>query len=114
MNYAHFQDDFTEFIGKPWQMADKTFDEIQHYMGSIDGVYCIGSRGGLAKWYIQSEETVHIQKMIQKQKRSTDRSPISKKRSTDRSLITTNNFLNKTVQPKECFFKDNYAYKYKR
>lgn len=103
----HSQDDFTEFIGMPWQMADKTFDEIKQYMGCIDGVYCIGARGCPAKWFIRSEETVHIKKMIQNQKRSAERSPNLKR-------MATKQFLNKTVAAQECFFKDNYAYKYKR
>lgn len=94
-------------------MADKTFDEIKQYMASIDGVYCIGARAGPAKWYIHSDETVHIKKMIQKQKRSTERSPVSKRSPVSRRIVTKQ-FLNKTTETEECFFKDNYAYKYKR
>lgn len=87
-------------------MADRTWDEIKDYMASIDGVYCM-ARGGSVQWYIQSEESAHIQKLIQKQKRHVERSPSPKK-------FVAKKFLNKSTEPKECFFKDNYAYKYKR
>lgn len=88
-------------------MADRTWNEIEDYMASIDGVYCIGARGGSVKWYIRSEESAHIQKLIQKQKRHVERSPSPKK-------FVAKKIENISVEPKECFFKDNYAYKYKR
>lgn len=102
-----FEDDFTAFIGTPWQMANKTFDNIKNYMESIDGVFCIESHAGPIKWFIHSKETVHIRKMIQEQRRSSECSPKSRK-------FVSKQFLNKTIDAKECFFKDNYVYKYKR
>lgn len=107
LNSENLPDDFTEFIGKPWQMADRTWNEIEDYMASIDGVYCMGARGDSMKWYIRSEESAHIQKLILKQKRQIERSPSPKK-------CVAKKFASNSIEPKECFFKDNYAYKYKR
>lgn len=77
-------------------------------MNSIDGVHGIETRGGSIKWYVRSDETVHIRKMLQQQRRSTERSPTIVKKT------ATKVNANKTVAAEECFFKDNYAYKYKR
>lgn len=89
-------------------MAGKSLDVIKNYMNSIDGAYGIETRGASIKWYVRSDETVHIKKLIQQQRRSTEHSPTVVKKN------ATKVNANKTVATVECFFKDNYAYKYKR
>lgn len=100
-----------EFIGEPWRLAGKSSEEIREYMESIDGVFGVRASDGLLKWHVRSKETAHIQKLIMSQKPQ----PIHPLRQwnqivTKKLVSNSDDYADAT----KCYFKDNYAYKYKR
>lgn len=96
-------------------MAERSFDEIDDYMSSIDGVYHFDASAGPTKWYIRSEDCVHLQKLILAQKHISERSPEAAAKKPPRMKMNhRNSMANKSIGTKECFFRDNYVYKNKR
>lgn len=90
-------------------MADKTLHEIHCYLRNIDGVYCSENPGGFLNWFVQSKEMKHITNFIIAQK------PSQLKHSCNKTI---NEWVDTCEYPKsnrkECFYKDNYVYKYRR
>lgn len=87
-------------IGKKLAAGASSSNGTADFLSQIEGVYTKTSLGRKL-WFIENEKTKHICKLIMGQKPEPER---YKKLRPE-----------KNVKPlKECFYADNYVYKYKR
>lgn len=87
-------EDYEELVGEP-QL------DIYNYLNSMDCVYCIKSPSGEIKWYVNSENSIHITKLIREQKSNIQKQKPQK-------------MLNDSINGNDCFFKDNIIYRHMR
>lgn len=86
-------------VGTEFPIKSYSDQTIEDFLRKIDGVYSKTS-SGQKLWFIESDKTKHISKLIKEQK-----SGYFEKRT----------FHSSSAKPaKDCFYKDNYVYKYKR
>lgn len=92
-------DDYMYIIGKQLAAGTSPSIDTESFLSQIDGVYTKVSLGRKL-WFIENEKTKHISKLIMEQK-----PPLRYEKLRPE----------KNVKPlKECFYADNYVYKYKR
>lgn len=117
-NFTHdprFSDDYFELTGEKWKLRDKSIKEIDNYMKHIDGVYCTKTPTNCV-WHINSAKLEHIAKLISQQKTRSPYQRTVRKRNLNKSSESniSNHREKYPVNPRECFFRDNYIYKYSR
>lgn len=83
-------------------MSEKSFLEKKQYLESIDGVYSVKSHMDEELWFLNSQMSQHITRMIREQKPARD-------------VVIEPRKSAGSGEPKDvCFYKDNYAYRQKR
>lgn len=85
-------------IGKKFAVERNSKTDVENFLTKIDGVHSKIARGQKL-WFIDNENTKHIKKLILEQKSFKQEKPKI-------------DYEHKST--KECFYKDNYVYKYKR
>lgn len=88
-------------IGKKFAIEKNSKVDVENFLTKIDGVHSKIARGGQKLWFIENENTKHIKKLILEQKSFNKDKPKYEYEYEHKSS-------------KECFYKDNYVYKYKR
>lgn len=93
------KDDYRELNGGNWPYLEKSSSDVFDYLSSIESVYCERGADGVQRWFVESERTKHISKLIRKQKKPEKKYIQYKFPSNDASSNST------------CFYKDNILYK---
>lgn len=101
--FQHLKDDYEEVTG------DRLLD-ARTYLNTIDSVYCDVYSNGQPKWYVKSDNTLHLTKMILEQR------PIQHHQhyfqaQKPQLQPKPQHLFDDTINLNDCFFKDNIIYK---